>query len=160
MTTPQTKEYLYVSGASCVSCLGTIQGAVTQITEVDETAMNLAQSTITVTVTGQAPVEELVNGIKRAGYDAESITDSSDQDVLEEREKVDHIDGDINIPYKIIGEEIGEHATNKDTTINVYCQSEDRAEKTTQTLEELGYLDVISHGSIDDVRAMNEMLPQ
>jgi phage shock protein E len=82
-------------------------------------------------------------------------------DVRSEREyKADHIEGDINIPYQKIGEEISQYTTSKDTTINIYCQSGGRAAKATQTLEELGYVDVINHGTIADVRVINEMLPQ
>ncbi len=49
--------------------------------------MNLAQSTVS--VTGDAPVEALTNAIAAVGYDAEGITDSSDQSVLDEKEQAD-----------------------------------------------------------------------
>jgi Cu+-exporting ATPase len=86
---PQTTDYLRISGASCASCVSKIEGAINQVTGVDEAVMNLAQSTVS--VTGQAPVDALIDAVKRAGYEAESITDSSDQSVLDEKEKADDI---------------------------------------------------------------------
>lgn len=80
-------EYLHISGASCASCVSKIEGALRNVTGVESAAMNLAQSTVS--VTGQAPVEALVQAVKRAGYDAKSITDSSNQSVLDEKEKAD-----------------------------------------------------------------------
>ena len=80
-------KYLRTHGASCASCVSKIEGALQGIDGVKEAVMNLAQSTVS--VTGDAPVEALVNAIEAVGYDAEGITDSSDQSVLDEKEQAD-----------------------------------------------------------------------
>jgi Cu+-exporting ATPase len=64
-----------------------IESALQEVDGVNEAVMNLAQSTVS--VAGGASVEALINAIKAAGYDAEGITDSSDQSVLDEKEKAD-----------------------------------------------------------------------
>ena len=80
-------EYLHIHGASCASCVGKIESALNQIAGVEQALMNLAQSTVA--VSGHAPVEDLIAAVKQAGYDAENITDNSDQNILDEKEKAD-----------------------------------------------------------------------
>jgi Cu+-exporting ATPase len=80
-------KYLRIHGASCASCVSKIESALQEVEDVKEAAMNLAQSTVS--VAGGASVEALINAIEAAGYDAEGITDSSDQSVLDEKEKAD-----------------------------------------------------------------------
>ncbi|MFT7177733.1 MAG: Cu+-exporting ATPase, partial [Halioglobus sp.] len=82
-------EYLRIQGASCASCVGKIEGALNQVAGVEKAVMNLVQSTVS--VTGDAPVESLIEAVKQAGYEAESVTDSSDQSVLDEKEKADEL---------------------------------------------------------------------
>ena len=83
----QETEYLRIHGASCASCVSKIEGALHKVGGVKEAVMNLAQSTVS--VTGHATAEAMINAIRAAGYDAESITNSSDQSVLDEKEKAD-----------------------------------------------------------------------
>ncbi|MGH1372529.1 MAG: heavy metal translocating P-type ATPase [Cellvibrionaceae bacterium] len=83
----QETEYLRIHGASCASCVSKIEGALHKVDGVKEAVMNLAQSTVS--VTGHATAEAMINAIRAAGYDAESITDSSDQSALDEKEKAD-----------------------------------------------------------------------
>jgi P-type Cu+ transporter len=83
----QETEYLRIHGASCASCVSKIEGALHRVDGVKEAVMNLAQSTVS--VNGHASAETMINAIKAVGYDAESITDSSDQSVLDEKEKAD-----------------------------------------------------------------------
>jgi Cu+-exporting ATPase len=78
---------LRISGASCASCVSKIEGALHKVPGVGRAAVNLAQSTVS--VTGHASVSTLTNAIKAAGYEAEDITDSSDEKVLDEKEKAD-----------------------------------------------------------------------
>ena len=85
----QETEYLRIHGASCASCVSKIEGALHKVDGVKEAVMNLAQSTVS--VTGHATAEAMINAIRAAGYDAESITDSSDQSVLDEKEKADEV---------------------------------------------------------------------
>ncbi len=80
-------RYLRIHGASCASCVSKIEGALQGVDGVKEAAMNLAQSTVS--VTGGVSVEALINAIEAVGYHAESITDSSNQSVLDEKEKAD-----------------------------------------------------------------------
>ncbi len=80
-------EYFQVSGASCASCVSKIESALKAVVGVDDAVMNLAQSTAS--VTGQASVAEMIGALKRAGYDAESITEVSDQSVLDKKEQAD-----------------------------------------------------------------------
>jgi len=110
-------EYLRIHGASCASCVGKIEGALNQVAGVEQALMNLAQSTVA--VSGQAPVEDLIAAVKQAGYDAENITDNSDQNILDEKEKADAsyykrlmrdmwIALSLGIPLMIYGLVIGE----------------------------------------------------
>ena len=80
-------RYLRIHGASCAGCVSKIESALQGVDGVKEAVMNLAQSTVS--VTGDAPVEALTNAIAAVGYEAESITDSSDQSVLDEKEEAD-----------------------------------------------------------------------
>lgn len=80
-------KYLRIQGASCASCVSKIESALHEVDGVKEAVMNLAQSTAS--VTGGASMEALVKAIEAVGYHAEGITDSSDQSVLEEKEKQD-----------------------------------------------------------------------
>lgn len=79
--------YLRIHGASCASCVTKIEGALSQVNGVEEALMNLAQSTVS--VSGHAPVEGLIAAVKQAGYNAENITDSSDQNIIDEKQKAD-----------------------------------------------------------------------
>ena len=110
-------EYLHIHGASCASCVGKIESALNQIAGVEQALMNLAQSTVA--VSGHAPVEDLIAAVKQAGYDAENITDNSDQNILDEKEKADAayykrlmrdmwIALSLGIPLMIYGLVIGE----------------------------------------------------
>lgn len=80
-------KYLRIHGASCASCVSKIEGALQGVDGVQEAVMNLAQSTVS--VTGNASTEVLINAIESVGYDAEGIIDSSDQSVLDEKEQAD-----------------------------------------------------------------------
>ncbi len=80
-------KYLRIHGASCASCVSKIEGALQGVDGVKEAVMNLAQSTVS--VTGGVSFEALINAIEVVGYDAEGITDSSDQSVLDEKEQAD-----------------------------------------------------------------------
>ncbi|MFT7235930.1 MAG: Cu+-exporting ATPase [Methylophagaceae bacterium] len=82
-------EYLRIQGANCASCVSKIEGALSQTVGVEQAVMNLAQSTVY--VTGNAPVEAMVKAIKQTGYDAEKITDSTDKNILDEKEKTDQL---------------------------------------------------------------------
>jgi phage shock protein E len=61
-----------------------------------------------------------------------------------------HIDGAILIPYKQIDERIGDVAQDKSQRIYVYCRTGHRAQIAKETLEKLGYKDVVNLGSFED----------
>ncbi|WP_019531440.1 heavy metal translocating P-type ATPase [Dasania marina] len=85
--TPQNMAYLQVEGASCASCVGKIEGALMQLQGVESAAMNLAQGTVT--ITGDAPVATLIKAVSAAGYGAKSIADSTDQQLMDDKEQAD-----------------------------------------------------------------------
>lgn len=110
-------KYLRIHGASCASCVSKIEGAINQLAGVEQALMNLAQSTVS--VSGHVPIEDLIAAVKQAGYDAENITDSSDQNLLDEKEKADEayykrlmrdmwVALSLGIPLMIYGLVIGE----------------------------------------------------
>lgn len=80
-------ELLRIQGASCASCVSKIEGALQRVEGVEEAVMNLPQSTVS--VSGYTPVENMISAIQSAGYEAQRITDSSEQSVLDEKEKAD-----------------------------------------------------------------------
>jgi phage shock protein E len=61
-----------------------------------------------------------------------------------------HIDGAILIPYDVIGDRVGTVAKDKAKRIYVYCRSGRRSKIAKETLEQLGYKDVVNLGSLED----------
>ena len=61
-----------------------------------------------------------------------------------------HLEGAILIPYDIIGEKIETVARDKATRIYVYCRTGRRSGIAKQTLETLGYKDVVNLGSMEE----------
>lgn len=117
ITDTNDSKYLRIHGASCASCVSKIEGAINQLAGVEQALMNLAQSTVS--VSGHVPIEDLIAAVKQAGYDAENITESSDQNLLDEKEKADEayykrlirdmwIALSLGIPLMIYGLVIGE----------------------------------------------------
>lgn len=64
----------------------------------------------------------------------------------------DHIEGDLNIHFQSIGNEIGKHAKDKNTEIHVYCQVGGRAGVALLQLTAMGYQNVTNEGGIADAR--------
>ena len=82
-----SRQQLMVEGASCASCVEKIEGALMQVPGVEKAEMNLAQRTVS--VSGSARMEKLINAIQGIGYDAISLEDKSDDDILDEKEIAD-----------------------------------------------------------------------
>jgi phage shock protein E len=61
-----------------------------------------------------------------------------------------HIEGAVLIPYESIGARIGEIAKDKSRRIYVYCRSGRRSKIAKESLEKLGYRDVVNLGSLED----------
>ncbi len=64
----------------------------------------------------------------------------------------DHIQGDLNIYFKSIGEEIGKHVSDKNAEIHLYCQVGGRAGVALLQLTAMGYKNVTNEGGIADAR--------
>jgi len=61
-----------------------------------------------------------------------------------------HMEGAILIPYDVIGEKIGTAAKDRSKRIYVYCRSGRRSQIAKETLEKLGYKDIVNLGSLED----------
>ncbi|MDX1302895.1 heavy metal translocating P-type ATPase [Photobacterium sp.] len=82
-----TTQELIIDGADCASCVEKIEHALLEVEGVDIVSMNFALRTVT--VTGNAPLEALLKAIERAGYNARSSEETSDEDLLNEKEMAD-----------------------------------------------------------------------
>lgn len=61
---------LIIEGAGCASCVGKLESALKKVNGVTEASMNFADRTVT--VTGKAETNELINAVENAGYNAKS----------------------------------------------------------------------------------------
>jgi phage shock protein E len=61
-----------------------------------------------------------------------------------------HIEGAVLIPYELIGDRIGTVARDKSGKIYLYCRTGRRSQIAKETLEKLGYKDVVNLGAIED----------
>jgi phage shock protein E len=66
--------------------------------------------------------------------------------------RMDNIEGDINIPHTEIVEKVELMYPDKATEINLYCRSGGRAGKALGALQEAGYKNVKNVGGIFDAR--------
>ena len=64
-----------------------------------------------------------------------------------------HIDGALLMPHDQIADLIGKANISKESSITLYCRSGRRAEMARQTLEKLGYTNVINAGGYDQLAA-------
>ena len=61
-----------------------------------------------------------------------------------------HLEGAVLIPYEQIGKSIGSVAKKKSQRIYVYCRTGRRSAIAKETLDKLGYKDVVNLGSLED----------
>lgn len=85
--TRNNTQELVIEGATCASCVSKIEKALKAVKGVVEASMNLAQ--FTVMVTGNVEEALLIKAIEGIGYQAKSRSDSSDDEILEEKEQAD-----------------------------------------------------------------------
>lgn len=78
---------LDIEGASCASCVGKIEGALSAVPGVQRAEMNFAQRTAS--ISGLAPSKTLLQAVELAGYKARVISSESDIEVLDEKEQAD-----------------------------------------------------------------------
>lgn len=92
----------------------------------------------------------LVFGMGSPSFTAES-TKPLIIDVRTEAEwKSGHIEGAVLIPYEKIGEKIGTIAKDKSKRIYLYCRTGRRAKIAKETLDKLGYKDVINLKTLEN----------
>jgi Cu+-exporting ATPase len=82
--TTQKTQNLLIEGASCASCVSKIEKALTALEGVEQAQMNFALRTVS--VTGNVDINVLINTIEQLGYTAKSINESSDEELLDEKE--------------------------------------------------------------------------
>ena len=80
-------QELIIDGAGCASCVGKIETALKNVNGVDNAQMNFALRTVV--VDGRVDTNALVQAIESIGYNARSAEDTSDDELLDEKEIAD-----------------------------------------------------------------------
>jgi len=80
-------QELIIDGAGCASCVGKIETALKNVKGVDNAQMNFALRTVV--VDGEVDSEALVQAIESIGYNARSSENTSDDELLDEKEVAD-----------------------------------------------------------------------
>lgn len=62
-----------------------------------------------------------------------------------------NIEGSILIPFEVIAEHIAEVTTDKNADIRVYCRSGRRSGVAKDTLNAMGYTNVINEGGYEEI---------
>lgn len=70
-----------------------------------------------------------------------------------------HIPGAHHISFERIGDGIGQITTDKNAPLRLYCQSGRRSGFAKQTLEKLGYTNVVNAGGINNVIQNTQLQP-
>lgn len=84
--TNDTQELL-IEGASCASCVGKIEAALNEVEGVESAEMNFALRTVS--IKGKVESEVLIKVVETIGYNARSADESSDDELLDEKEIAD-----------------------------------------------------------------------
>ncbi len=63
-----------------------------------------------------------------------------------------HIDGAVLIPHEQVGDRIGSVIADKGAPIAVYCRTGRRSGIAMETLQKLGYTDVVNYGGLEQAR--------
>ena len=87
ITDKQNNQELIIEGAGCASCVSKIETALKRIDGVDSAEMNFALRTVS--VAGKVAPEVLIKAIETIGYNAKSANDSSDDELLDEKDLAD-----------------------------------------------------------------------
>lgn len=85
-STNDTQELL-IEGASCASCVGKIEAALNEVEGVERAEMNFALRTVS--IKGKVESEVLIKVVETIGYSARSADESSDDELLDEKEIAD-----------------------------------------------------------------------
>lgn len=70
-----------------------------------------------------------------------------------------HLPGALNISFERIGARINEITTDKNAALRLYCQSGRRSGLAKQTLEKLGYVNVVNAGGVNLVLGNTHVEP-
>ncbi len=80
---------LAVSGMTCASCVRRVERALLKVPGVENAGVNLATERATVTLGGQATINDLLTAVEQAGYHAEpvveAIAEGEDREAVEEK---------------------------------------------------------------------------
>lgn len=89
-STPSSNRHqLLIEGASCASCVSKIETALKGVRGVTRAEMNLAQRSVS--VEGKVDADKLISAVENVGYQATSVTDVADSELLDEKDKADDI---------------------------------------------------------------------
>ncbi|MBL4671141.1 MAG: copper-translocating P-type ATPase [Arenicella sp.] len=88
-TPSRNRHQLLIEGASCASCVSKIEAALEVVHGVTRAEMNLAQRSVS--VEGEVDADTLISAVENAGYQATSVTDVADSELLDEKDKADDI---------------------------------------------------------------------
>jgi phage shock protein E len=70
-----------------------------------------------------------------------------------------HLPGARNIGFEGIGKQISNVTTDKNTVLRLYCRSGRRSSLAKQTLERVGYTNVVNAGGLNDVISRTQLQP-
>ena len=84
--TESTQE-LIIEGAGCASCVSKIETALNNTPGVEDAQMNFALRMVS--ITGDVNAKVLINAIESIGYNAKSVNESSDNELIDEKEIAD-----------------------------------------------------------------------
>ncbi len=84
---PGVVQELLIEGAGCASCVGKIEAALKAVPGVDQAEMNFAQRTVS--VSGQAQTEALIQAVEKAGYNAKAAQAEDEDAAMAEKEQAD-----------------------------------------------------------------------
>ena len=88
--------------------------------------------------------------------DPETVPDLTDALIIDVRTQSEydagHIEGAILVPYDVITKRIGDHTTDKQRQIVVYCHSGRRSGIAQGQLREMGYQHVVNAGGLAAAR--------
>lgn len=65
--------------------------------------------------------------------------------------RLGHIEGAVNIPYDVIGDEISGITSDKNAQIRLYCRSGNRSGKALKTLQQMGYTQATNEGGYSSI---------
>jgi Cu+-exporting ATPase len=81
---------LLIEGAGCASCVGKIETVLKEIIGVKNAEMNFALRTVSITMQQDISPQQLIKAVDSIGYNAKSAQDTSDEELLNEKEAAEN----------------------------------------------------------------------